>query len=89
MSWYRADDYPKILRIMIDSDCLPQTFREFERKAETGFREMTAKGHVVERVYIDPDEFVAWCAERGVELDTRARQRFCAEFVARKYKNAS
>jgi hypothetical protein len=46
ISWYRAEDYGRILEIMEDADKLPATFDQWLKTAERGERELKDKGQV-------------------------------------------
>jgi hypothetical protein len=81
MSWYRAEDYGRILAIMEDADELPSTYDQWRRGAERGERELKGRGHVVIRAMIDPEEFPAWCRKKGLKLDAHGRTTF-ASWVA-------
>jgi hypothetical protein len=86
MVWYRQADYPRILQIMADADKLPTTWEKWSERAEQGFRLNTEKGFLVEKVYLDPDEFSGWCKARGLDIDAKARTRFANEAVYAKYR---
>ena len=85
MSWYHRDDYEKLRSIFTDSHVLPKTFEKWLQLAEDGFKNFTRQGLVVEKVYIDPDTFPAWCNARGLNVDAKARVKFANDFVGRKY----
>jgi len=40
---------------------------------------------IVERVYIDPATFPAWCVENETTVDRQGRHKFIAITVAEKY----
>lgn len=83
ISWYRREDYPRALDIMEDAHVLPPTCDEWERKAERQEREWQSRGFVVVRAIIDPEQFPAWCARRGLHVDAKARMRFANEVAFR------
>lgn len=85
MPWYRRADYEKLLSIFSDNHVLPETFEKWLQKAEDGFDDFTRQGLIVEKVYIDPDTFPAWCRARGLNIDAKARVEFANDFVGRKY----
>ena len=35
------------------------------------------------RAHLDPDEFVAWCAGHGMNVDAKARTRWASEVAYR------
>lgn len=89
IAWYRRSDWKRLLTLFPDRDRLHSTYDKWLGAAEKGEREFKRKGHIVERVYIDPDEFPGWCASRGLEPDASARNTFASEAVAIKYGNQS
>ncbi len=76
MAWYRRADYTRIKQVMVDSEKLPTTFDKWQTLAEKGEQQLKAKGHLVIRVHIDPEEFVAWCASNNCEVDADGRMAF-------------
>ena len=79
MVWYRAEDYSRVLEIMSDADKLSPTFEQWRVGAERGEREMRSKGFLIVRAMLDPEEFAADCAARGIRPDAKARMEFAAE----------
>jgi hypothetical protein len=77
--WYEHKDYPRILEIMADANHLPASHADFIKLAEQAERQFKARGFVVHRAVIKPDEFVAWCKTRGLNVDSKARTRFANE----------
>lgn len=82
LPWYRRADYPRILQIMADADQLPVTYDKWLGRAEQMERHLARQGHATMRVNIDPDQFVAWCAASGQNIDNRARSLFASEAAA-------
>lgn len=37
---------------------------------------MQRRGWITTRAYIDPSDFLAWCRERGLNLNAEARNQF-------------
>jgi len=84
IGWYNREDYPRILQIMEDAHVLPPTYDVWRKKAEGLESQVKASGAaVVVRAIIKPEEFVAWCASRGMKVDAKARTAFGSEFVYR------
>ncbi len=82
MAWYERDDYPRILEIMEDAEKLPRTYDEWKQRAELGESQMRAAGRRVVRAIIKPEEFVAWCATNGHNVDTNGRTAFASAEAA-------
>jgi hypothetical protein len=85
MAWYHREDYEKLSSIFTDSHVLPKTFDKWLQLAEKGFNSFASQGITVEKVYINPDTFPAWCKARGLDINTEARFEFSTDFVRRKY----
>lgn len=87
LAWYKAENYARLRSMFTDGDKLPLTFEEWAKGAENGVNDLRGKGYTVVKVNIDPDSFPAWCASRGMEINSRARLRFARESAIREYKN--
>jgi hypothetical protein len=87
ISWFRKEDYPRILKMMIDSHVLPPTYSAWKKKAEAQESKWQADGVTIFRAIIDPDEFPAWCRSRGLNVDAKGRMAFASEFAMEKVKN--
>ncbi len=83
--WCRKEDYAAFLAICEDADRLPATWEKFAEFSQTAEDSWKAKGYIVERAYIDPETFPAWCAQRGLSIDSKARMTFAASLVSEKY----
>ena len=76
LPWFTPEGYVKMRAAAADRDDLCDTFEEFEQAATATFREAVAKGHPVEKVTLDVDALIAWCAAEERPLDRMARQVF-------------
>lgn len=86
MVWYRNQkDYGILKSLFTDGHTLPSTYEQWLSKAERGFKEFQTKGYIVEKAYLDPETFPAWCRERGLDINAQARKEFGNWFVYRKY----
>ncbi len=81
--WFRAEDYARCRELMDDKGKLPLAFETWEQDAVRQFTELQAFGCVLEKVEIDPDEFVAFCRVEGLQRDSMARKAFAAAVLAR------
>jgi hypothetical protein len=84
IAWYRRQDYRRTLEVMEDREKLPLTFDKWQSRAEHAERQLRAEGQLPIRVPIDPEEFVAWCAARGLNVDAEGRMAFVNDAVYRK-----
>ena len=86
ITWFRKEDYAALLAIFEDAHKMPRKWEDWLKGAEKMEQEMKAKGHMTERVYIDPETFPAWCRKEGVRVAREGRNKFAATFVAEKYR---
>lgn len=89
IAWFRPEDYDRCRQLFSDGHGLNKRYQDWHQAAQGLYERLTRSGHIVEKVYIDPETFPAWCAERGLNVDAQARMRFANEFVYRKYANQS
>ncbi|MBK1709823.1 hypothetical protein [Marichromatium gracile] len=82
IAWFRPEDYDRCRQLFVDGHKLPETYEEWHQAAQRIHDKLTAEGHRIERAYIDPKTFPAWCAARGLNVDAKARMQF-ASWVAR------
>lgn len=87
IAWYRRQDYPRILRVMDDAEVLPPTWEKWHYRADRLERDLKRRSAVTLRAVIDPDDFPAWCAAQGLNVDAHARNAFAAEMAARQVKD--
>jgi len=86
MAWFRREDYDRLRNsVFEDGDVLHDTYAEWFKAAKNGESRLRSQGHLIERVYIDPDEFPQWCAVRGLKVDAKARTKYAAFVVAQKH----
>ena len=81
--WFRRQDYAHCLDVMDDRDRLPPTFEAWEAEAQRRFAELQAFGCTLERVTVDPDDFVSFCRVEGLRHDGMALKAFAAVMLAR------
>lgn len=87
LSWFKREDYERVLAIMEDSHVLPADFDEWEKRAKAQEASGKAKGVTVRRVIVDPEKFIAWCASKRIALNAQARGKFAAEGAMRMEDN--
>lgn len=86
IGWFNREDYPRILEIMVDAEIMPPTHGLWRDAAEA--QEMRAKdsGLRVIRVRIEPDQFLAWCADAGLPANAQARMAYASEVAAKRMR---
>jgi hypothetical protein len=81
LPWYHQDDYPALLKLFSDPHLLPATYDAWLERAEGIERQFQKVGFGVAKIWIRPVPFLAWCKERDVSPDQRARLTFSNEAV--------
>jgi hypothetical protein len=90
MAWYHESDYVRLReKLFVDGAKLHPTYSQWLQAATLGFERFKSEGNIVEKIFIIPDEFSAWCAANGRQLNAEARMRFVNEAVAKKYVKAA
>jgi hypothetical protein len=79
LPWYARGDYPALLKLFSDPHLLPATHDAWLERAERIERQFQEAGFGVARIWIRPLSFAAWCKERNVSPDQRARLTFANE----------
>ena len=79
LPWYARGDYPALLKLFSDPDKLPSTYDAWLKRAERTESRLQKAGFGVARIWIRPVPFAAWCKERNVSPDQRARLTFVNE----------
>jgi hypothetical protein len=85
IAWIREKDYTACLAVFEDGNKFFPSWKQWNENAEKAEAELKGQGHIVERVYIDPDTFADWCRANGVNAGREGRTHFAADFVAKKY----
>ena len=77
--WYRWRDYAALPKLFSDPENLPKTFEEWLELALLAERRFQREGLAVARIVIRPVPFAAWCNERNLIPNQRARLTFTNE----------
>jgi hypothetical protein len=79
VAWYRPEQWQRIRDISSDTDYLEDTYEEWLHLAEQKLAELIAAGLSVEKVDIDSEQLIAWCNERGLDINGEARSSYTVE----------
>ena len=79
LPWYDRRDYPALLKLFSDPHMVPATYDAWLNRAEQTESQLEKAGFAVARIWIRPVHFAAWCRERNVSPDQRARLTFANE----------
>jgi hypothetical protein len=87
VAWYRLKQWQRLRAISTDADNLEDTYEEWLRQAEQKVAELNALGLFVEKVDVDVEQLIAWCNERGLELDGHARSTYVTEILRQRQES--
>ncbi len=80
--WFDRESYPRVLDVMEDHDLLPPSYDRWLKQAQRVLEKARREGERPIRAHIDPDRFLAWCADNGMSPDGMARFSY-AGYIAR------
>ncbi len=83
--WFTARSYVRLRDISTDKNNLPETFHEWEMRAQAQFDCLRQKGIAVEKVLIDPDALLNWAHESPI--DSKKRAEFAAMILMKKHES--
>lgn len=81
--WFTARTYSRLREISTDKDNLPETFQEWESRAQAQFDGFGKKGIAVERVLIEPDALLSWAKQSPI--NSKGRAEFAAMILMKKH----
>jgi len=79
LPWYARGEYPVLLKLFSDPHLLPATYNAWLSRAKQTESLLQKAGFAVARIRIRPAPFAAWCKERNVSPNQRARLTFANE----------
>ena len=84
IAWYTPDEWIRVREASIDPEIFDDTYAEWQSEAEAALRRFRDQGMEVRRVYVAASDLVAWCKERGLPIDAKARSQYAAEGVRKR-----
>jgi hypothetical protein len=83
VAWLRKEDWPRWLAI--DPDFQPD-YNHWLTRMEAAVKSLEGQGTLVEKVIVDPDEFVEWCKlNNGRKVDSKGRGAYAAQTLAKRH----
>ena len=84
VTWFRKEDWPRWLAI--DPDFQPD-FEHWLRRSEQAMKDWNDPSVVLEKVMVDPDEFLKWSrANAGGKVGHEARGTYAAIVLMEKHQ---
>ncbi|WP_119388744.1 hypothetical protein [Taklimakanibacter lacteus] len=77
--WFKRKDWVALKAIFADAHALHDTYEEWRSSVRKVEHRMREEGHLIERIDLEPESFVQWCALRGLRTDAKARASFASE----------
>ena len=81
VAWLREEDWPRWLTV--DRSFHP-SYDRWLKKTEAAVKEVEARGALVEKVTVNPDEFVEWCGVNGCEVEFQKQKRLRRAYLGPK-----
>lgn len=67
--WIRREDYDAFKRLSPNDPNFPDTYDEWLKDASEQIAKSEARGLVVDRIVVDPQQFAAFCKAGGIETN--------------------
>lgn len=80
--WIKPGDWNRYVSLCIDRETLPTTYEKWLYRAEKAAKRLTQQGWEIIRVYVDLDEFSAWCRLKRLDINSDARTEYANEVAA-------
>jgi hypothetical protein len=76
VAWYSAEGWQQLASM--PEAGIEKSYQDFVRTFERACREFAVRGVQVEKITIDIDKLVEWCASNGYVVDTKGRAAYGA-----------
>lgn len=87
--WWKPKQWEKAKRICSDGDGFDDTYQDWEESAERALKNFRDLKIEVYKIEIDLDDFVQWCKDQKIPLDSKARSRFVSMKVQEHHESQS
>lgn len=81
VAWYTREDWTKLKAIFEDAESLPASYADWLAFAELSLQALAQQGITAYKVYITPQEFTAWCQEKGLRKNALARMQYANAMI--------
>jgi hypothetical protein len=78
IAWYRREQWPRLLEVVVDSNRLHKTYDEWLEFTNNLVSTIMSNGHTVTKIDVAVNELVAWCKQWGRPIDSDA----CLDFIS-------
>ncbi|MEP7342744.1 MAG: hypothetical protein ABI977_33755 [Acidobacteriota bacterium] len=80
IAWYKREQWKRLREVSSDAADIEEQYEDWRQLAEEKIAELQAMCIQVEKVEVDVNEMLAWCAVHGQPLNAESR----ASFVTKK-----
>ncbi len=87
IAWYRPGQWQRLREISSDAESLEDTYEEWLTIAEQNVRKANRPNLSIEKVDVDVEELLAWCNERGLEVDGNSRSQYVSELMRQMHES--
>lgn len=85
IAWFAPEQWERLREVSADVDVLEDTHAEWLRSVERAIPDFEQQGIEVERVPVDVEELVEWCATEQRPVDGAARADFATRELQRRH----
>jgi hypothetical protein len=82
IAWYTREDWTRLKTLFEDAESLPANYTDWLTFAELSLQALAQQGISAYKVYITPDQFAAWCREKGLRKNALARMQYANTMIA-------
>lgn len=79
IAWYRPEQWQRLRQVASDRGDLEERYEEWLTLASQKLAELKQAGFRIEKMEVDVEELLSWCAVRGLPVDASARSQFVAD----------
>ena len=79
VAWYTREEWEAVRRDASDPEVFDATYDEWQANATRVLEQLREHGVPAQRIFIGAAELRAWCSERSVSQDGKARSSYAAE----------
>ena len=85
-AWYKPEQWARLRNVSQDADQLETDFESWRRNAQDKMLQLQVAGRHVERVEIDVEALIAWCAKTNKKINAQSRAGFAAHLLRERHE---
>jgi hypothetical protein len=76
VGWYSPEAYARLREVAVDRENIHDQWVQWAAKSKELSEVLRSRGVVVQRIDVDIEELIAWCASEGKPIDGASRAAF-------------